>query len=294
MSAPIRTDICVLGGGPAGAAIARRLALLGHEVWIVERAQFPRAHIGESLTPGILPLLDLLGVRSRVEEAEFLRPDAAMIRWEDATEMRALPAGERGFQVDRGRFDALLLEAACEAGAQLLQPAIAGKPVREGAQQWRVPLRFQGQDLLLQARFVVDATGRRATLGGPKRRSGTPTLALFAYWKQAGMMGSETRVEAGREAWFWGAPLPDGTFNATVFLDPKRGVGHTRHDLENLYRNLLAESSLLGGCLEGVPAGEMVACNATTYQDPQPVGEDFLKVGEASFSIDPLSSQGVQ
>src|SRR5688572_29358999 len=63
------TEICVIGGGPAGSTVARELASLGHDVILVERAPFPRRHIGESLSPGILPLLDLIGIRNRIEDA---------------------------------------------------------------------------------------------------------------------------------------------------------------------------------------------------------------------------------
>jgi flavin-dependent dehydrogenase len=70
----VEAEVCVLGGGPGGSSAARKLALLGHRVVVVERAAFPRAHIGESLPASVLPLLDVLGVRERVERAGFLRP----------------------------------------------------------------------------------------------------------------------------------------------------------------------------------------------------------------------------
>ena len=66
MPRELRTEVCVIGGGPAGATIARRLALPGHEVCLLEREIFPRAHIGKSLAPGILALLDFLGIREQI------------------------------------------------------------------------------------------------------------------------------------------------------------------------------------------------------------------------------------
>ena len=81
MTSELVTEICVVGGGPAGAAIARQLARLGHQVCLVEKAVFPRAHIGESLPPSILPVLDLLDLRQIVEAAGACRPESAFIRW---------------------------------------------------------------------------------------------------------------------------------------------------------------------------------------------------------------------
>jgi hypothetical protein len=103
-------------------------------------------------------------------------------------------------------------------------------------------------------------------------------------------------VEAGTEEWYWGAPLPDGSFNATVFVDRER----FQHDLqrlgsvESVYQHLLAYSELLAGCLEGKPVGPAIVCDATCYTDDDPFMPDLIKVGEALFSVDPLSSQGVQ
>lgn len=134
-------DVCVIGGGPAGAAIGQVLARLGHDVAIVEQARFPRSRVGESLPPSIWPLLEALGVRETVESAGFLRYGESEVLWGDAAGIRS-PRGvaEAGLQVDRGRFDAILLDAARSAGATVLQPATARRPERSSTGSWRVPV----------------------------------------------------------------------------------------------------------------------------------------------------------
>jgi flavin-dependent dehydrogenase len=132
----------VIGAGPAGATIARRLAALGHDVVLIERAAFPRPHIGESLPPSICPVLDLCGVREQVEAAGFLRPASAIVQWSGPAARHSRFDGAPGFQVDRGRFDHLLLAAARDAGASVRQPARAGRPVAT-ADGWAVPLEWQ-------------------------------------------------------------------------------------------------------------------------------------------------------
>jgi len=110
------TDVTVVGGGPAGAASAIRLAQLGHRVVLVERAERGRPHVGESLPPTVLPLLQTLGVGERVEAARFLRPRGAIVQWDGVLrDVRDDARDEPGFQVDRGRFDALLLHALVHA-----------------------------------------------------------------------------------------------------------------------------------------------------------------------------------
>jgi flavin-dependent dehydrogenase len=291
---PLAAEVGVVGGGPAGAAIARRLATLGHSVCVVEHRRFPRHHVGESLPPGILPLLDALGVRRRIEAAGFLRPESAIVRWSRTAAGRSVDS-EPGFQVDRGRFDQLLLTAATAAGAGCLQPArVLGLEPRDPG-GWRLRLRADGRERFLDVAVLVDAGGKGSTVvPGRRRRRSPPTLALYGYWRQAAIRGPETRVEAGAREWFWGAPLPDGTLNATVFVDPERLRGSRRRDLEPLYRRLLAGSTLLAPCLEGCLTEPVRACDASSYAAVEPIGEDCLRIGEAAFSIDPLSSQGVQ
>jgi 2-polyprenyl-6-methoxyphenol hydroxylase-like FAD-dependent oxidoreductase len=72
----------VVGGGPAGSTFAARMAQLGHDVVLVEQAVFPRRQLGESLSPGVLPLLDMTGARAAVEAAGFRRVRTVLVLWE--------------------------------------------------------------------------------------------------------------------------------------------------------------------------------------------------------------------
>lgn len=296
VEARLETEVCVIGGGPAGAALSLRLARLGHDVLLVERQAFPRPHVGESLTPGVWPLLDALGVVEQVRRGGFLPALEALVRWEEASEQRVRGrAGQPGLLVDRGRFDALLLGAAASAGVRVLQPAAAQRPERT-LEGWELPVLHEGRRLLVAARFLADASGRLSCLGGRKEPVSARTLALYGYWRGETPHGPETRVEAGPDAWYWGAHLPDGTFNAMVFVDPEllreRGIG--RRTLEPFYRELLGHSGLLGAWTAPRLTSGVLACDATCYRDTLPIERDRIKVGEASFSIDPLSSSGVQ
>ncbi len=65
-AAATETDVLVIGGGPAGTTAATLLARKGWKVTLLEKARHPRFHIGESLLPMNLPILERLGVLEQV------------------------------------------------------------------------------------------------------------------------------------------------------------------------------------------------------------------------------------
>ncbi|MGH3994238.1 MAG: NAD(P)/FAD-dependent oxidoreductase, partial [Pseudonocardiaceae bacterium] len=148
---------------------------------------------------------------------------------------------------------------------------------------------------LLPARFLADATGRRHLLGGHRTPSAPRTLALHALWCGGPPSdGSQTRIDALAEGWLWGAHLPGGGLRAMAFVDPETLMAEGR-DRERLYRRLLAASPLFAELVSSAQvAGRVQVCDATSYATTTPIDTTSVKVGEAAFAIDPLSSSGVQ
>lgn len=286
---PTTTDICIIGGGPAGCVLAARLAQFGLRVCMVERAEFPRRHLGESLSPGVLPLLASIGAGPAIEQAGYPRVRKVSVHWAEARK-REDPDGQ-GLLVDRGHFDHLLLEHARSCGVRVLQPAIVEKLQRHTG-GWSLAVVAEGRVLDLEARLVADATGRAGILRRRHRRTGPPTVALHAYWTGTGLPDHPC-IEAGAGAWFWGVPLPDGVYNTLVFIDPK-DLRARRGTLAEKYHELLAASSLLPSRAKARLDGPIQATDATPYLDDECVTEDSIKVGDAALALDPISSSGVQ
>ena len=280
----MQTDICVVGGGPAGSTLAAQLAMMGYGVVLVERAEFPRRHLGESLTPGVRSLLQASGAGDIANEAGASTVDSVLVDWDGVLLERTDPEA-KGMLVDRGQFDSLLLKHAKAAGVQVIQPAIFRDciPAPEG---WGMTAQRGGETLSIRARFLADASGRAFATRGRKRRTGARTTAFYAYW-QGSDLPKRPRIEAGLDAWYWGVPIPDGTYNTLVFVDPRT---HTPERLEDL----VARSGLLQGCRNICLASSIQAVDATPYLDEESVTHHSIKVGDAALSIDPLSSSGVQ
>lgn len=284
-------DVCVMGAGPAGCVIASRLAQLGFATCLVERAAFPRRRLGESLSPGVLPLLESIGARPDIEAAGFTRVRRVRTNWQGHLHDR-IDSRAQGLLVDRGRFDSLLLARARTLGVTVLQPARVREHVHTD-DAWRLAVDACGVVRRLRVRFLVDATGRAGVLPGGRARTGPRTVALFAYWTGR-RLPEQPRIEAGADAWYWGVPLPDDTYNTLVFVDRASLRGRPRLSREAYFQELIGRSALMDGCEHPRLSGGVCAEDATPYLVERCVTPSQIKIGDAALAIDPLSSSGVQ
>jgi flavin-dependent dehydrogenase len=264
------------------------LAQLGYRVCLIERHGASRRPAGEALSSSIRDPLEQLGLWELVERVGYLRCDGTRSRWRDEAASRQ---GNATIIVDRALFDRSHAEAAALAGATVLCPARARRPALVG-ERWIVPIESrEAGPVVVAARFLVDATGRR----GSCPPAGAPTIALCGRWH--GMISTspaEMRIEAGEHAWFWGAPLSRDWAAAQVFVDPQSYTPRGPTERAALYRTLLDESRLLREFLRGLSLADVRVRDATCRVDNEPVMPNSIKVGDRAFAMDPLSSQGVQ
>ena len=287
----IESTVCVIGGGPAGATLATRLAMLGHDVCLVERAVFPRRHLGESLTPGVLPLLEATGVRAAVERAGFPTAPRVDVMWDDGLQTRLDPR-EEGLLVDRGAFDLLLLQRAADLGVRVLQPAQPVGWVQDEA-GWLIRVVTPDVEQVVRAALLAEATGRSRMRASSRRLTAPRTLALSAYWRGPGLPDTP-RIEAGRHGWFWRVPLPGGVCNTLAFVDPDHLRANPGLSLNAHLDALLAETELLADANGLERDGHVQAVDATPFLNEAAVDATSVAVGDAAMSLDPLSSSGVQ
>lgn len=287
----IATDVCIVGGGPAGAAVARRLAALGHRVLVVERR--PRGDgataVAESIARSIVPVLDALGIASKVLAAGFQTSLRRRVRWQGSEAVVDDPA----LIIDRTTFGAMLHRAALDAGVRIVESSHARSVVaRPGG--LKIAVESAAEHLEVDARFVVDARGRRAARAG--RPAGMPrTTAICGAWRAATAgRDPEMRIEAGANGWYWGAPARGGGYTAVAFVDADAAKRQGPRGLAEMYRTLIAESELLSPCLAGAVLHQVAVRDATCRVDDECVSSRSIKVGDCAFAMDPVSSQGIQ
>jgi flavin-dependent dehydrogenase len=284
-------EICVIGAGPAGSIFATRMAQLGHQVHLIERQRFPRSHLGESLSPGVMPLLRAAGMHETIEAARFPRVNGVRVKWAGEARLHE-NSGEPGLLVDRGEFDLRLAERARAFGVRIHQPARVLEQIHDGA-KWRLTIDADGASTQLTADFVADASGRRSASRRHCIKTGASTLAVYGYWRGA-TLPSMPRIEAGEDGWYWGVPLPDGTYNTLVFVDPGWFRSAPGATMSERFLRLLDRSTLMQDCRDAELVAPVHAIDATSYLSGDCVGPGRIQLGDAALAIDPISSSGVQ
>lgn len=292
----MRFDVCVIGGGPAGASAAIRLARLGHSVCVVEKAVSPRPHFIQSLAPGVREALSILGLPPEALDEHAVLINGLQLRWaSQELENITPPPHGMGSVLDRGRFDARLQQAAMEAGVCWLAKSRVVHCVRPH-RGWT--LRLSGPEIarteaaMICANYLIDAAGRNGFLPGIRHPISAPTIAICGVLV-ANHTTTQMRVEALRDGWCWGAPTPQGDLIAMTFVG--RNPSGQLRDLgaEQRWRRMLMSATLFAPFADLQITTPLIVRDASTYNCVEPIGRDFLRVGEAQLSLDPLSSNGV-
>jgi flavin-dependent dehydrogenase len=298
-------DVAVIGGGPGGSTTAGFLARAGFRVALFERETFPRLRVGESLLPAMLPVLDRLGARDRVEQHGFLVKHGATFHDQESGLssrfyfLEGKPWPPYAFQVPRAEFDMLLLEHARAQGVDVRQPEGVESVAfdRDGV----TLTSGNGRGRTTRARFLVDASGRESFLasrtGRRERIANLGKVALFAHFRGAarfpGREEGSIRIYVFEDGWFWWIPF-SGDVTSVGCVMHARTVRGREGALDGLFDDMVR------GCRE-VAAGLAGAERITpihpvanfSYVNRPVVGDRFLCVGDTVAFVDPIFSGGV-
>lgn len=302
-------DVVVIGGGPGGSTAAALLARRGHKVIALEKAHHPRFHIGESLLPMNLPVFERLGVLDKVRALGVFKPGADF----EADNARgyntyafARAIGQsppHAYQVWRQDFDKMLYEHAREGGADAREGHEVVKVEQVGPRETRLDVHVDdGRDYAIQARYVVDASGRDALLSTRKklRRKNEQhqSAAIFGHFRGAARRDGEDAgnisIYSFAHGWMWMIPLPDGVMSVGAVCRPdylKQRKGRT---VEFLLDTLKRSPALWARVQHAELIDDEVRVTGNySYDSSRMGGPGWVLVGDAFAFLDPVFSSGV-
>ncbi len=308
------TDVLVIGGGPAGTTTATFLARKGWRVLLLEKDQHPRFHIGESLLPMNLPILERLGVLDAVKAIGVHKPGAEFpvvgadhgngfacntFRFERALD----PAFGYAYQVQRDEFDLLLFRTAQASGVdaregskvERIEFSACGRPLRALARAQ------DGSAFAVTPRYVVDASGRDTLLGNQlklkQRNPRHASAAIFSHFtgveRRPGADGGNISVQRFEHGWMWLIPLPRGITSIGAVCYPEYLKQRRGESDAFLTRTLLGVPAVAARMTDAERVAPVHVTGNYSYTCTRMTGPGWVMVGDACAFVDPVFSSGV-
>jgi len=304
--------VLVIGGGPGGSTAAAMLAKGGLKVLLLEREHFPRYHIGESLLASCVPTLKLSGAYDAVAAAGFTLKRGGLFHWAadvfvlDWTKL--VDPNAFSWQVDRAKYDDILLRNAARQGAEVVEGASVKRIVFDGdrpvAAEWTLdtdPLNTR----TVRFDYLIDASGRSGILAQQHFKSREQhkifqNVAVWAYWEGAKLLPDSPEgainVVSSADGWWWNIPLAQDRYSVG-FVTHKTNFAKDKQahaSLQEYYLERVRSTPLIKTVTDGAKfTAPVMAEQDYSYVSNKFCGPGYMLVGDAACFLDPLLSTGV-
>jgi len=304
-----KTDVLIIGGGPAGSTFGSIMAGNGWDVMLLEKDRHPRFHIGESLLPMNVPILQRLGVLEAVRRVGVPKLGADFTLGNSNAEHKTFYFREalgqspaQAFEVRRSEFDQILFENCKAAGVRALEETRVRKvELMENRGHKVTATDAEGNVLCFETRFLVDASGRDAFIssanGWKKRNRKHATAAVFGHFRgvtrRAGEDEGNISLYWFEQGWIWMIPLQDGVMSIGAVCMPSY-LRTRRGSLDEfLLETLNSMPETRARIKDAVSAMPAQATGNYSYVSERMWGPGYLMLGDAFAFIDPVFSSGV-
>lgn len=290
-------DVVIVGGGPAGLGTALALSNLGiTNTLVIEATRYHKPRVGESLPPDTRRLLQQLNIWEAFLREGFTTCYGSQSLWgadyAGFNDFLFNPQGT-GWHIERIRFDRLLAEQAKAQGITLLQNTRVLDVQLIEQKWWQLQLDDQQA---VQARFVVDATGKSAKIArrlGATRHVDDTLTAVSAIIPTPSTLNDLTLIEAVDNGWWYGAKLDECTslvaFCSDSAIIQGEQCNQPTHWLAHFQQTKMMQQKF--GALNTVRAVKQWVAPSAILSPPAANG--WLAVGDAASCFDPISAQGI-
>lgn len=307
-------DVIVVGGGPAGATAATLLAQHGRRVVLLEREDFPRYHVGESLLPFCYDTLNRLGLVEKLNETAFVKKYSVQFATMDgrmsqpfyfSDHLEGHPAGQT-WQVERADFDRMMTDNARDNGVEVRFGVSANQVLKDshGRVTGIEAKDEQGKTIQLHAPMTIDASGRNGfasnAMGWKRKRD--PELnkiALWTYYKggtrgEGRDEGATTVAYIPEKGWFWHIPMHDDRISLGVVGDKNYLYRDGLKDPLAVMQREINCNDWVKDVMQGAEQfGETWVTGDYSYRSEYSATDGLVLTGDAFGFLDPVFSSGV-
>ena len=304
-------DVVVIGGGPAGSFVAGSLAKRGRRVAVLERKEFPRFHIGESLLPQSLSVLKRAGALERVVAQGFVKKTGASFLTGDGKRSARFDFGDSdppsefpyAYQVERRHFDKVLLDWARDEGADVRTGVTAEVVEPRDADGLASVTTKRGR---IRARFVVDAAGLDSVSARLRGWNAEPLVkdraALFGHFRLASShlqgvpnaVTGDILIVTQNDVWWWFIPLAGGHTSAGFVIPIEQLQSMPETEPEARYFSVVQSMPAVAERLAGAERLSPIR-GARSYgrSNGRLFADGLVLAGDAAGFLDPVFSSGV-
>lgn len=302
-------DALILGGGPAGATAAAILAERGRNALVLEREQFPRYKVGESLLPYCYFPLERIGMVDKLRASSFVKKYSVQFAAMDGRISTPFyffqhfdHAASQTWQVVRSEFDQMMLDNAVEKGARVLMGATAKRLLMNGGRCEGLMVEHGGETFPVRAPVTIDCGGRHGfaatALGWIVPDPWLNKVAIWTYYRgalrDAGHdEGATTVAYLPGKGWFWYIPLPEDTVSVGVVAE-RDYLYREGKDLEAIFdREAQANRWIAEHLASGARCQPIRITAEYSYRSRYCAGDGLVLAGDAFTFLDPVFSSGV-
>ncbi len=307
-SAEEKWDAIVIGGGPAGSTAATTLAQAGRKVLVLEKAKFPRFHIGESLLPYNRKVFDDLGVWEKIASAGFTKKRAAQFIMGNGSRTIRLDFSKGAFteypeavQVERAKFDDILLHHSRESGAIVREESTV---LEHRVEKDRAVIKYRaadGTEHEVAAPYLIDASGlTNFTANRESLRNYYPghrKIAIFSHFSGVDMPTGEQEgdilIVRRENSWCWLIPLSGEKTSVGLVIDAADFKALAKKPQQVFDDAVAATPAIQERFANAEMSEELHVIVDFSYKNETLVSPRVVRVGDSSGFIDPMFSSGV-